>query len=175
MKLVTEFGKLCAAQVAAHPECKTNAVWMAKYMRNQFKFFGLKAPMRRELQKELVKTHKDTFRDRSFLLQFLPLLWEQEEREFQCFGVDLLQQFRKDVLGSSSAEDFKEASSCVERLLTYKSWWDTVDALSYPGSYIRCVEPPSLPFVKIRKESTHSFMLLMFTQQVVTPIPLSLL
>ena len=76
MKLITEFGKLCAAQVAAHPECKTNAVWMAKYMRNQFKFFGLKAPMRRELQKELVKTHKDTFRDRSFLLQFLPLLWE---------------------------------------------------------------------------------------------------
>ena len=135
MKLVTEFRKLCVAQVAAHPECKTNAEWMAKYMRNQFKFFGLKAPMRRELQKELVKTHKDAFRDRSFLLQFLPLLWEQEEREFQCFGVDLLQQFRKEILGSSSSEEeFKEAVLCVERLVTCKSWWDTVDALSYPGS-----------------------------------------
>ena len=147
MKLVTEFRKVCIAQAAAHPECKTNAVWMAKYMRNQFKFFGLKAPMRRKLQKELITTYKDTLTDRRLLLQLVPLLWEQEEREFQCFGVDLLHQYRKEILGSSSEEEFKEATTCVEQLIIRKSWWDTVDAISYPGIiYYYDLLCPALPF-----------------------------
>ena len=139
MQLVAEIRRLCTTYVAAHPECKENAVWIAKYMRNQFKFFGLKAPARRQLLSDLVKSHKEELKDRKVLLQLMSILWQQDERDFQCFGLDLLKQFRKEVLGASM-EDFDEAVSCVEQLITNKSWWDTVDALSYPGDIYTVLE-----------------------------------
>jgi len=42
-----------------------------------------------------------------------------------------MKAFRNSILGTS-LDHFQEAVSCVEQLVTSKSWWDTVDALSYP-------------------------------------------
>ena len=107
---------------------------MEKYMRNQFKFFGVRAPeLRRQIEAEFVKAHKQELDNREVFLEVLPLLWQQEEREFQYIGCTLTRKFREQVLGVSEG-DFQEAVACVQQLITTKSWWDTVDALSYSGN-----------------------------------------
>lgn len=61
-----------------------NASAMSAYMKNQFSFLGLKAPLRRELCKEPFKVSK-------FLSwEFVYRCWEHEAREFQYIGVDYL-------------------------------------------------------------------------------------
>ena len=132
MKLLSEFKQLLNSHIAAHPDCRKSAPQMQKYMHNQFKFFGLQSPARRLIQAGFIKSHHGELEDRDTLLQFVPLLWQQEEREFQYFGLDLMKAFRNSILGTS-LDHFQEAVSCVEQLVTSKSWWDTVDALSYPG------------------------------------------
>ena len=124
MKLACEFRQLCLSK--ANP---VYAAAMRKYMRNQFLFFGLKAPERRKLQKEFTVTHEDKLTRHSFLLEFVCCLWKQDERECQLYGVDLMSQFDSTALGETQAE-FDEAVSCIESLITTKSWWDTVDLLA---------------------------------------------
>ena len=133
MKLLSEFIQLCSSYVASHSECRSKAPQMEKYLRSQFKVFGIQSPARRDIQAGFIKSHRGEFEDRNTLLQLVTLLWQQEEREFQYFGADLMRDFRDKVLGTS-LEHFQEATSCVEHLVTSKSWWDTVDALSYPGN-----------------------------------------
>ena len=140
MKLLSEFKQLLNLHTAAHPKCREKAPEMEKYMRNQFKFFGIQSPARRVIQAGFLKSHRGDLEDRDTLLQFVRLLWQQEEREFQHFGVDLMKDFRDNILGTSP-DQFQEAVSCVEQLLTSKSWWDTVDALSYPGRSQCCLVP----------------------------------
>ena len=133
MKLLSEFIQLCSSYVASHSECRSKAPQMEKYLRSQFKVFGIQSPARRDIQAGFIKSHRGEFEDRNTLLHLVTLLWQQEEREFQYFGADLMRDFRDKVLGTS-LEHFQEATSCVEHLVTSKSWWDTVDALSYPGN-----------------------------------------
>ena len=133
LDLVHEFKRLCEESVSEHQELhKKDAVQMKKYMRNKFEFFGLKAPQRRRLQKQLLDDNSEALKDRDTLFSVLGLLWEQEEREFQAFGTDFFQQYRKEFLGSSD-DHFREAMSKARVCITSKSWWDTVDAISYPG------------------------------------------
>ena len=124
MKLAREFRQLCSSK--ANP---VYAAAMHKYMRKQFSFFGLKAPERRKLQKEFTATHRDKLTRRSFLLEFVCCLWKQDERECQLYGVDLMSQFDSTALGETQAE-FDEAVTCIQSLITTKSWWDTVDLLA---------------------------------------------
>ena len=124
MQLSREFRKLCSQH--ANP---SYAASMAQYMRNQFAFFGIKAPERRRLQKQFTSTHRDKLTSRPFLLQFTVSLWQLDERECQLYGVDLASEFRKEMLGETRAE-YEEAVECMEILLTTKSWWDTVDLLA---------------------------------------------
>lgn len=130
-RLANEFRKLCSAHAN-----RANAAAMAKYMRNQFAFFGIKTPERRQLQKEFTKKHRDILTRHSTLLQFVKSLWEQEERECQAYGVDLMDQFRGNALGETQQE-YEEAVACVETLITTKSWWDTVDALASHSEYMQ--------------------------------------
>ena len=130
-QLASEFRKLCSAHAN-----RANAAAMAKYMRNQFAFFGIKTPERRQLQNEFTKKHKDKLTHHSTLLQFVNSLWEQEERECQAYGVDLMNQFRGNTLGETEQE-YEEAVVCVETLITTKSWWDTVDMLASHSEYVQ--------------------------------------
>lgn len=132
--LVQEFRLMCTKGIQENPESYGKyAKQIKKYMRNQFDFLGFKAPQRRKLQKELIDKNKEILgQDREALFSFLRELWLQDERDFQCFGFDLCQQFRTEMLGSTS-DHFTEAVTEVEACLTSKSWWDTVDSLAYIG------------------------------------------
>ena len=131
-KLVEQFRRSCCDHVASHPECKKDALWMEKYLRNQFRFFGLKSPARRVIEKDILDTNKMVLQDRTNLMGVVTLLWEQEEREFQCFGCTLLEKYRKTLVGSSDLE-FHEALEMVKKCICTKSWWDTVDMLASHG------------------------------------------
>ena len=120
-------------------ECAVNAPAMEKYLRNKFRCFGFKAPLRRELQKQFEGANGGHLKERRVLMDFLLLLWEQEEREMQGVGCDLASQRRATILGESE-DEFTEAVACLRELIVSKSWWDTVNALSYPGEPLLCNE-----------------------------------
>ncbi len=131
--LVQEFRSSCTEAVCENRETYAKyAKEIKKYMRNQFDFFGIKAPQRRRLQKEVIDKNKDILKDREVLFSFLRELWLQDEREFQAFGTDFCQKFRKEMLGITD-DHFREAVARVEAAITSKSWWDTVDYLAYQG------------------------------------------
>ena len=123
-KLALEFRTVCSRHANA-----SHAAAMRQYMRNQFTFFGIKTPERRQLQKKFTSDNREKLSQRAFLLRFAVALWRQEERECQLYGVDLMAEFRKQALGETEA-DFGEAVACVEVLIGTKSWWDTVDMLA---------------------------------------------
>lgn len=99
------------------------------YMRNQFEFYGLKSPLRRELQKPfLVKKHLPHKRE---LAAIIKELWGRPEREYQFFAQELCFKYvnyfeRKDI-------------QLLTFMVTHKSWWDTVDyiAVKLIGAYFR--------------------------------------
>lgn len=131
-RLVSTFRDMLISHVASHPECKEQAPAMKKYLRNKFAFMGLKAPARRALQKTFLAENQEESQDRATVISFVRALWEQDEREFQEFGVDLLVKCRGVVLGETE-RDFREAVSLAEYCVVTKSWWDTVDTIAYQG------------------------------------------
>jgi len=131
--LVSAFRTLLLSHVSSHPECSKYAPLISKYMRNQFTFMGLKAPARRELQKKFINENTEGLKERRVLIEFVKCLWDQDERDFQAFGVDLMVWFR-DVLIGDTEEEFYEAVGVAEHCVVTKSWWDTVDALAYSGA-----------------------------------------
>ncbi|XP_064383311.1 uncharacterized protein LOC135331936 isoform X1 [Halichondria panicea] len=142
--LVQEFRCSCTEAVRENQETYAKyAQEIKKYMRNQFDFFGIKAPQRRTLQKEVIDKNKEILKDREVLFSFLRELWLQDEREFQAFGTDFCQQFRKEMLGITD-DHFREAVAQVEMSIMSKSWWDTVDNLAYQviGYFVK--ERPAL-------------------------------
>lgn len=97
-----------------------NSQWMKKYMKNQFEFFGIKAAERRHLSRPFMQESRTMPLDD---LEYLILeLWKQDERELQYIGAEILHR-NVDRLSESDI-------TLIETLVTNKSWWDTVDALS---------------------------------------------
>ena len=105
----------------AHPE---KASGMAKYMKNLFPFVGINSPERKNMVAELRKDFKP--KNAQELKNWVSLLWEMPEREFQYVGMDYLQ---KDV-NLLEIEDI----AYFEFLITTKSWWDSIDLIS--GNYL---------------------------------------
>lgn len=98
---------------------RENAYYMEKYMRNQFPFLGIKTPLRRELMKQF-------FEETSLLKQpyneeFVEEVWALPEREFQAAALDYMEKSLKKLE--------KRHLPGLEKLITTKSWWDTVDVL----------------------------------------------
>lgn len=131
-ELIQDFRQMCSSATA--PPRDGDAQRMEAYMRNQFKFFGLKSPLRKKLQLSFVQDHANDLQSRVLLLSLCSALWDESEREFQYFSVDLLRQFRQELLGDGTPAMFWGVMNCIQRLITTKSWWDTVDALAYPGT-----------------------------------------
>lgn len=91
-----------------------------KYMRNQFKFYGLKSPERRLIQKAiLVEYGMPTIEQ---LPKLLTLMWQNPHRDLQLYGIDLIERSIKKVE--------KDFITVLEKLIITKSWWDTVDMLA---------------------------------------------
>lgn len=99
---------------------REKAIPMEKYMKNNFKFLGIKTPERRALMKHFFAETGLLRLD--FQHAFVEGLWEKEEREYQYAALDYINKSLKLLT--------KEDLSLFEKLITLKSWWDTVDSLA---------------------------------------------
>lgn len=94
-----------------------NIIPMEKYMKNNFKFLGIKSVERRELSKGFLRKEKDIINWEEVFY-----LWELEEREFQYIALDYLKA-RKKFLKIDDLEN-------LLKLAKKKPWWDTIDLLA---------------------------------------------
>ena len=103
----------------AHAD-EENAVGMAKYLRNQFEFYGIKTPVRKTIQKEFFKTHGlppiDAFDAIS------REMWALPQREWQYAAMGFVEKQKREWM--------PEHVTLFEHLIVTKSWWDTVDLLA---------------------------------------------
>jgi 3-methyladenine DNA glycosylase AlkD len=90
------------------------------YLRNQFEFFGINAPEHLMIRRKVFKHYGLPEPDE--LEKFVRDLWAQPEREFQYFGLDLVEKSIKHVN--------KDFISVIEFMITNKAWWDTVDMIA---------------------------------------------
>ena len=88
------------------------------YMKEKFQFFGLRAPERRELTRDLLR--KNELPPMEDLRTITESLWDRPEREYQYFGVELLERY----------VHHEDSLSMYEYIIVNKSWWDTVDRIA---------------------------------------------
>ncbi|XP_065185615.1 uncharacterized protein LOC135816151 [Sycon ciliatum] len=101
------------------------AASIKQYMRNQFEFYGLKAPVRRRLDAQIAETVDFAEWTGERLHSLITLLWAQTHREYQHFAVELARKHLAKVL-----YDFDHSMDLLRRMITTKSWWDTVDMIA---------------------------------------------
>ncbi|MEZ5083758.1 MAG: DNA alkylation repair protein [Bacteroidales bacterium] len=95
-------------------------VAMKKYMKGQFDYFGIPSPKRKEIVSEFYKKKGKPSED--MLEEVVKSCWDQPQREFQYFAMELLQKFNK------NAEICRV--DLYEYLILSKSWWDTIDFIA---------------------------------------------
>lgn len=101
---------------------------MARYMRDQFAFAGLKTPERKRQSRELLKQSKRVTVPE--LVSGIETLYQRPEREYQYVAIDLL-------VANVKRFNFNDMQR-LARLISEKAWWDSVDALRKGfGDYIR--------------------------------------
>jgi 3-methyladenine DNA glycosylase AlkD len=93
---------------------------MAAYMRDQFAFLGIATDARRALDREVVAGLPAPTEGQ--LRTVALVCFEREEREYQYFAVDYL---RRHVRMCSA-----RFLTTARRLVTTRSWWDTVDGIA---------------------------------------------
>ncbi len=93
---------------------------MEAYMKDQFRFLGIRSPVLRQVSKPYLTAAREL--DADGLVAFVHECWAQPEREFRYVGANLT---RKHVakLDPSHLPD-------VEHFIVTDSWWDTVDSLA---------------------------------------------
>jgi 3-methyladenine DNA glycosylase AlkD len=96
-----------------------NAAPMARYMKNQFPFLGIKKPQLELLLKPYLIAYKV---ESKIDWELIRQLWGQPEREYQ-YAALLILQVQKKVL------EWKDLPQ-IEFLIQERSWWDTVDVLA---------------------------------------------
>jgi len=97
-----------------------NASAMKSYMRGQYEFYGIKSEPRRAAVKTLFA--KNLLPAIDELPVVIDELWSLPQREFQMVAVDLLIKLKRQLPTSMLVD--------LERWITTKSWWDTVDMLA---------------------------------------------
>lgn len=98
-----------------------NAFAMAKYMRNNFLFFGIKTEERRRVFKEIWKENKEEVNTNTRAV--VRELFSKQEREFHYCAIEILIKERK---GNYRKEDIQ----LIENLIISNSWWDSVDIIA---------------------------------------------
>jgi len=97
-----------------------HAVGQQNYMRNKFKYYGIKTPIRRDIQKYFFKTYG--LPEVSELQTIVTELWKLEYRELHYFAQELIEKLIKKV-----DVNFIEF---LEYLILNNSWWDSVDFIA---------------------------------------------
>ncbi|MBR0574218.1 MULTISPECIES: DNA alkylation repair protein [Pasteurellaceae] len=94
------------------------AIQEAKYMRNQFCFYGIHTPKRKKLCKDFLEIEKKNAR---IDWLFLDKCYQDEYREFQYLVMDYLITMQKYL----TYDDIPKLFNYVKQ----KQWWDTIDKL----------------------------------------------
>lgn len=94
------------------------ALDMSRYMKNQFPFFGIQAPVRDGICKPYFKEVK---KEKKIDWDFVEYCWRHEKRECQYVAALYLKSMQKFL----EITDFEK----LKKLVIKKSWWDTVDTL----------------------------------------------
>ncbi|OLS41277.1 DNA alkylation repair protein [Bacillus sp. MRMR6] len=97
-----------------------NAEPMERYMRNLFPFLGIKTPERRALVRKFF--NETGMLKEPFNKELVLELWEKNEREYQYTALDYIEKSLKKLT--------KDDLPFFEKLITTKSWWDTVDMIA---------------------------------------------
>ncbi len=90
------------------------------YMRNQFEYYGIKTPKRREITKPFLDNKFLPIKDE--LESLVKMLWQKSQRDYQLFAQELVFQYKK--------EFDKKDIELFEFMATNKSWWDTIDFIA---------------------------------------------
>ena len=112
----------------------------AAYMRDQFEFFGLTAGERRIILAPFLQ--KSALPTKLEVIDLIPKLWKEPQREFQYFGQELFGKYKRHLELSDIP--------VLEFMISHKSWWDTVDYIAahlvgavlskYPDSRSGCCD-----------------------------------
>lgn len=97
-----------------------NAFHMKKYMRDQYDFFGIKAPLQREITKPSFA--KSALPEYKNIYMIVKTFWSKPEREYQHVAMELVSKYVK--------EFDEKVIELLEFMITNKSWWDTVDYIA---------------------------------------------
>jgi 3-methyladenine DNA glycosylase AlkD len=98
-----------------------NAFAMAKYMKNNFPFFGIKTDDRRQLFKTIWKENQNevSLNARAIAVE----LFTKQERELHYCAIEILiKTLKKNYL--------KDDIQLIEKLIITNSWWDSVDTIA---------------------------------------------
>ncbi|MBL4624095.1 MAG: DNA alkylation repair protein [Flavobacteriales bacterium] len=96
------------------------AIPMEKYMQNKFKFIGIKKPERNVIQKQIgLEIGSPSVEELPVVIKSL---WDLPYREYQYFALNLLEKYKNRVP--------PETIDLYYKLITTKSWWDSVDSIA---------------------------------------------
>ena len=101
----------------ANPEIARQQI---EYLRNKFDAYGLKTPIRREVQKPFLV--KEFLPSKGNLEHLVKILLAKPQREYHYFAQELVQKYIK------LCE--KEDMVLFEYMVQTNSWWDTVDFIA---------------------------------------------
>ena len=96
------------------------AVQQKAYMRHQFNYFGLKSPVRKEIQKPFLR--KEKLPPKEELDSLVKKFWIKPQREFQYFAMELANKYKRQFT--------EEDILLFEWMVIHKSWWDSVDYIA---------------------------------------------
>lgn len=98
-----------------------NAFAMAKYMKNNFPFFGIKTDDRRHVFKEIWKNNENEVSTNARAIA--EELYAKQERELHYCAIEVLMKTLK-------KNYIKEDIHLIEKLIITNSWWDSVDTIA---------------------------------------------
>ena len=115
-------------ELSAHADAEL-AKGMKAYMRDQFEYFGIKSPIRRQIVRSFFK--EQGLPELELKNRIIQELWSQPQREAQYAAMDICDRFSK----KAHEGDIE----LYENLICTKSWWDTVDAIAahQVGAYFK--------------------------------------
>ena len=119
MPVINQYVKPLEEQFKKHRD-PARATQMKAYLKDQFEFYGVPAPIR----KQLIQEHKNEFGliPEAEIEEIIKWCWQQPEREWQYAAMDLL--------GRTARKVNKEILPLYEYLIVNKSWWDTIDFIA---------------------------------------------
>ena len=118
---------------------------MSRYMKNLFPFIGIPKPERAALTRPILNASKNWPQNQ--LIEHIQHYYNQPEREYQYFAIDLIQANIKTLTWTNWQQHLLP-------LIDQYPWWDSVDAIRKPlGLYLRQHPKQLAELIKTYKKS----------------------